>query len=60
MLAALAEFWHRLGRRHTSGMKSKFGDFCEAVFDAIGWPTEGVNAALAEAKNLWRTRYYSS
>jgi hypothetical protein len=58
MLAALAEAWHRLGRRPTSGINSRFGCFCEAVFEAIGWPTEGVNAALADTKKLWRTLYH--
>ena len=58
MLAALAEGWRRLGRKPTSGIRSKFGEFCEAVFDAIGWPTEGVNAALADAKNRWKKLYH--
>jgi hypothetical protein len=57
MLAALAELWHRLGRKPTSGINSKFGAFCEAVFEAIGWPTKGVNYALSEAIALWRSRY---
>jgi hypothetical protein len=60
MLAALAESWHRLGRRPTTGINSKFGAYREAVFDAIGWPTEGVNAALMEAIVLWRERYRKS
>jgi arylsulfatase A-like enzyme len=38
--------WHRLGRQPTGGITSQFGAFCEAVFDAIAWPTEGVNAAF--------------
>jgi len=53
-LAALAELWHRFGGRPTSGLKSKFGAFCEAVFEAIGWPTEGVSSALPDAIKLWR------
>ena len=57
LLAALAELWHRLGRRPTSGRNSKFGAFSEAVIEAIGWPTEGVNSALPEAKALWRKLY---
>jgi hypothetical protein len=57
MLAGLAEIWKRLGRRPTSGATSQFGDFCECVFEGIGWPTTGVNSALAEAINLWRQRY---
>jgi hypothetical protein len=57
LLAALAELWHRLGRRPTSGRNSKFGAFSEAVIEAIGWPTEGVNSALPEAKALWLKLY---
>ena len=57
LLAALAELWHRLDRRPTTGVRSRFGEFCEAVFVAIGWSTEGVNSALPDAINLWRSRY---
>ena len=57
MLAALAEIWRRLGRRPTSGLNSRFGSFCEAVFEAIGWPTEGVESALPDAIKLWRRLY---
>jgi hypothetical protein len=57
MLAALAEIWKRLGRKPTSGATSQFGAFCEAVFDAIGWPTTGVKAALAEVIKL-RSQLY--
>jgi hypothetical protein len=58
MLAALSELWCRLGRRPTSGANSHFGAFCEAVFGAIGWPTEGVNSALPDAIKLWRALYH--
>jgi hypothetical protein len=57
MLAALAEIWRRLGLRPTSGLSSRFGSFCEAVFEAIGWPTEGVKSALPDAIKLWRRLY---
>jgi hypothetical protein len=57
LLAALAELWHRLGRRPTAGARSKFGAFCEAVCEAIGWPTEGVNAAVPRAIKDWRRLY---
>jgi len=59
LMAALAELWRRLGNRPTSGMRSKFGAFCESVFEAIGWPTEGVNAALSDAIATWRELYRS-
>ena len=57
LLAALAELWHHLGRRPASGITSQFGAFCETVFDAIGWPAQGVNAALADAIRLWHRLY---
>jgi hypothetical protein len=57
MLAALAELWHRLGRRPATGINSQFGSFSETVFEAIGWPTDGVNAALRDAIKLWRYLY---
>jgi hypothetical protein len=57
MLAALAQLWSNLGRRPTSGANSHFGAFCEVVFEAIGWPTEGVNSALPSAILLWRRLY---
>jgi hypothetical protein len=56
MLAALAELWRKIGRRPTSG-NSQFGSFCEAVFEAIGWLTEGVKSALSDAIKL-RGRLY--
>jgi hypothetical protein len=57
MLAALAQLWRNLGRRPTSGANSQFGAFCEVVFVAIGWPTEGVNSTLPNAIRLWRRLY---
>lgn len=60
MLAGLANVWNQLGRTPTTGSKSKFGEFCESVFDAIGWPTDGVNAALEEAIKLWSNLYRAS
>jgi hypothetical protein len=56
MLAALAEIWRRIGRQPKSG-NSQFGSFCEALFEAIGWPTEGVKSALPDAIRLWRSLY---
>jgi hypothetical protein len=59
LMAALAELWRHLGNRPTSSMRSKFGAFCESVFEAIGWPTEGVNAALPDAIATSRELYGS-
>ena len=57
LLAGLAELWWLLDRQPTTGMKSKYGEFCECVLDAIGWPTLGVNAALEDAIRFWRSEY---
>jgi hypothetical protein len=57
LMAALAELWHRLGKKPTLGRRSNFGQFCENVFSAIGWPTEGVNAALPDTIAKWRELY---
>jgi hypothetical protein len=57
LLSALAELWRRIGRPPTTGKNSEFGSFCEAVFETIGWPTDGVNSALWDAINLSRTLY---
>ena len=57
LMATLAQLWHLLGKTPTVGTSSKFGQFCENVFDAIGWPTDGVNAALSDAIVTWRRLY---
>jgi len=57
LLAGLAELWWLLDRQPTTGMKSEYGEFCECVLDAIGWPTLGVNAALEDAIKFWRSEY---
>ena len=59
VLANLAEFWYELGRRPATGRTSKYGVFCEMVFDGMGWPTTGVNAALADAIATWRKLHRS-
>jgi hypothetical protein len=59
LMAALAQLWGRLGRRPTPGRRSNFGQFCEDIFIAIGWPAQGVNAALPDAIAMWRQLYGS-
>ena len=54
MIANLATCWQSLGRTPTSGPNSWFTAFCEAVFEAIGWPTEGVEAAVPDALPILR------
>jgi hypothetical protein len=57
LMAALAQLWHQLGKKPTPGRRSNFGQFCEDVFAAIGWPANGVNAALPDAIEAWRRLY---
>jgi len=52
LIANLTTCWQSLGRTPTSGPNSAFTVFCEAVFDAIGWPTEGVNAAVPRTLSI--------
>lgn len=57
LMAALAQLWQRLNKKPTPGRRSEFGQFCENVFSALGWPTDGVNAALPGAIAKWRELY---
>ena len=55
-LINLAEFWHdRIGQVRV-GQKSEFVTFCEAVSEAIGWPTDGLVSAVSDAVRDWRNR----
>jgi hypothetical protein len=54
LMANLASCWEGLGRRPTVGPNSDFTAFCEAIFEAIGWPIGGVEAAVPDALKLWR------
>ena len=56
MIGSLAKCWKSFGRRPTSGPNSRFVTFCEALFEVIDWPTEGVEAAVPHA--LYILRYH--
>jgi hypothetical protein len=58
LMANLAELWQLLGRRPTMGRNSQFGNFCESVLAGIGWPSDGVNAALPDAIATWRQGFH--
>jgi hypothetical protein len=49
----LADLWVDLGREVSAGPKSQFAAFCESVASAIGWPTDGMNSAVADARTRW-------
>jgi hypothetical protein len=53
-LVNLARAWHKLGRQPTSGVKSQFLAFSEAIFAAIGWPTNGLASAIPAAITHWK------
>jgi len=53
-LVNLAEVWHELGKSVHGGPRSQFVEFCEAISEAIHWPTEGVAPDVPHAIKLWR------
>ena len=56
VLINLAAIWSRLGRHPTGGATSDFVAFCEAFFELIGWPGEGLQHAVPRAIRSWRDR----
>jgi len=52
----LANIWHRIGKKVVGTPKSNFVAFCHFIFEAIGWPTNGLDAAIPDAINNWRNR----
>lgn len=52
VLANLARIWARLGLYLVGTEGSDFAVFCDLVFTSIGWPTEGLEAALPDAIKL--------
>ena len=53
-LVNLANAWHKLGRQPTSGANSQFLAFSEAIFEAIGWSTNGLASAIPAAITHWK------
>jgi hypothetical protein len=56
-LINLAELWHDRQGQVLVGQRSEFVTFCEAVLEAIGWPTDGSVSAVADAVKDWRNRH---
>jgi hypothetical protein len=54
LIINLAEIWRDLGNQVSTGPKSDFAAFCEGVAVSIGWPTDGMSAAIADALEDWR------
>jgi hypothetical protein len=53
-LIHLIGMWDEMGREPSSGPRSGCTAFCEAVVDAMKWPTQGLSAAMPDAIKHWR------
>jgi hypothetical protein len=49
----LAEIWDTLERNVSTSATSEFTVFCEGVAESIGWPTDGMSAAIPDAVTDW-------
>jgi hypothetical protein len=56
MILSLVRAWNRIGKKISTGPKSEFVQFVEAVLVATGWPERGVTDAVADAVRDWRNR----
>jgi hypothetical protein len=56
MILNLADLWHSIERKVSGSPNSEFAIFCQAIFEAIGWPTGGLNATIPVALREWRYR----
>jgi hypothetical protein len=52
----LANIWLRLGEKPVGTQGSNFAAFCAAIFEAIGWPTDGLESAIPDAIRSLRNR----
>ena len=53
----LIEAWRRIGRKISTGPKSEFAQFVEAILVSIGWSEIGIPDAVADAVRDWRYRH---
>ena len=56
MIQSLVRFWDGIGRKISTGKKSEFVKFVEAVLVSIGWSEIGIPDAVADAVKDWRNR----
>jgi hypothetical protein len=54
VLVNLCEIWDRIGEDVVTTLKSNFVDFCHFTVEAMGWPTDGLDAAISPAAKDWR------
>ncbi len=52
----LASIWDQIGKKPVSTPGSSFAIFCELVFEAMGWPTNGLDSAIPGAVKNWLNR----
>jgi hypothetical protein len=45
----LANIWQQIGKKPVSTRNSDFAVFCETIFEAMGWPSDGLDSAIPDA-----------
>ena len=50
----LADIYKRIGKKPVGTRDSLFAVFCRAIFEAMGWPTGGLDDAIPDAINSLR------
>jgi hypothetical protein len=60
MILSLVRAWGLIGRRISTGPKSEFVEFVEAILVSIGWSGSGIPDAVADAVKDWRNRAQKS
>jgi hypothetical protein len=54
VLVNLCEIWDRIGEEVVVTSGSNFANFCNFTVEAMGWPTDGLDAAIPPAVKDWR------
>ena len=52
LIMNLAEMWSELGKGISTGPGSDFAAFCEVIAEYIGWPSDGMSAAIQRPSRL--------
>ena len=52
----LANIWRKVGKKPVGTPGSVFAVFCEEIFEAMGWPTSGLDGAIPDAIKSLRNR----
>jgi hypothetical protein len=54
LIINLAEIWETCGNQIPTSNTSDFTDFCDGVAASIGWPIDGMSAAIPKVIKKWR------